>query len=232
MSRYLFRFAHFFYAFLGLVLGLIAYLIDIYTPEAVHHILWIVVISLFMSTGFLLGRMIRGLYLNGYLDDLTGLGNKGLFYLQLKLEMSHVKNAQLSLAMMDIDDFKKLNDTFGHLAGDVVLKDLANIFKQNVRNTDTVVRWGGEEFAIILPQTTLEGASKLMERIRGIIESHDFGSVVNSSPITVSVGIVSYSDLMGVENPDDLNPTDLFVNTADKALYTAKKTKNAVVRWN
>lgn len=231
MTRYLFRFAHLVHAFLGLALGLLVYLIDVYTPETVHPILWIILTIVLIVNGLLLGRMTRRLYLNGYLDNLTGLGNKGFFYLQLRLEMSQVKD-QLSLAMMDVDNFKKINDNYGHPAGDIVLKDLAKILKQNVRKIDTVVRWGGEEFAIILPQTSQDGASKLLERIRGIIESHDFGTNVNSSKVTVSVGVVSFRDLMDIENPEELHPTDLFVNLADKALYKTKETKNAVIKWN
>jgi len=202
-----------------------------------HPTLWIILTIVLIVNGLFLGRIMNKLHKDVYQDNLTGLGNKELFYLQLKLEMSNVKNAQLSLAMLDLDDFKKINDSFGHPAGDMVLRDLARIFKQNVRRTDTVVRWGGEEFAIILPNLIPDGDRKLLERIRGIIESHDFGSKVNSRKVTVSVGVVSYSDLMDlmdltVKNSEEINPTDLFVNLADKALYKAKETKNTVVRWS
>ena len=138
VTRYLFRFAHLAHAFLGLALGLLVYLIDVYTPETVHPILWIILTIVLIVNGLLLGRITRRLYLKGYLDNLTGLGNKGFFYLQLRLEMSQIKD-QLSLAMMDVDNFKKINDTYGHPAGDIVLKDLAKILKHNVRKIDTVL---------------------------------------------------------------------------------------------
>ncbi len=233
MVKYLFRFAHLVLAFLGVLLGLLVFLIDAYTPANIHPIIWFILTCILANNGLLLGRMIIRLYHNVYLDNLTGLGNKDLFHLQLKLEMSQANNKQLSLAMLDLDDFKKINDTFGHPAGDTVLKDLAIILKQNVRNTDTLVRWGGEEFAIILPNTILDGDNKLLVRIKDIIQSHKFGSKENPINITVSVGFVSYNDLINITPKNArINQSDLFIDLADKALYKAKETKNTVVKWS
>jgi diguanylate cyclase (GGDEF) domain len=150
------------------------------------------------------------------------------------MEMTQIQDKDLCLAMLDLDNFKQINDTFGHLAGDTVLKKLAELLKQNIRGTDSVVRWGGEEFAIIMPYTNLQGAYALLERIRKIIESHDFGPEINSSQITLSSGVVSYSNLAKVlpKDTNELNLLELFVNLADKALYKAKVSKNTVVTWN
>lgn len=233
MVKYLFRFAHLILALLGIVLGFLVYIIDGYTPDNIHPTIWMILTLVLIINGLLLGKIIRGLYLNFYFDNLTGLGNKDLFHLQLKLEMSQEKKTQLSLAMLDLDDFKKINDTFGHPAGDMVLRDLARILKQNVRSTDTVARWGGEEFAIILPYATTDGDNKILERIRYAVQSHDFGSKGNPIKITVSVGFVTYNDLTYIKSKNKpINHTDLFIDLADKALYKAKERKNTVVRWS
>lgn len=186
-----------------------------------------------MISGLILGLIIRRLFFNVYQDTLTGLGNKGMFYHNLKMEMSGIHGKELCLAMLDLDNFKHINDTYGHLAGDIVLKKMAGILKQNTRGTDSVVRWGGEEFAIIMPGTNMQGAYALLERIRTIIESYNFGPEINSSQITFSSGVVSYSNLSKVmqKKSKELNPFDLFVDLADKALYRAKVSKNTVVTW-
>lgn len=184
--------------------------------------------------GLFLGLFIRKLFFNIYRDSLTGLGNRGMFYHSLKTEMTQVKGNDLSLAMIDLDNFKQINDTYGHVAGDIVLKKLAELLKQNIRKTDTVVRWGGEEFAVIMPSTNMQGAYALLERIRRVIETYNFGPEINSKQITFSSGVVSYSKVSKAmkTNTHELNPLDLFVNLADKALYKAKASKNTVVRWN
>lgn len=232
----LLKLAPFILSFLGICLGVLGYLIDIFVPRGMLLGVWFLITSVLIINGILLGNLVMRLAIKGYTDELTGLGNKGLFYLKLKLDIEKVKETdekQMALAMIDIDNFKQINDTYGHPAGDRVLKGLANVLKHNVRVTDTVVRWGGEEFAVIMPHTNLDGALALLERMRGIIENYDFGPVIASNRITVSTGIVTYSDLIAetVFEKKERNLVDLFVDLADKALYRAKEQKNRVVSF-
>lgn len=228
------KFPHVILAGLGGCLGILIYLTDMFLPTKLHSDLYLILTVILVVNGLLLGLIIRRLFLNVYKDALTGLGNKGMFYLSLKLEMAQILSKDLCLAMLDLDNFKQINDTFGHIAGDAVLIKLADVLKQNIRGTDSVVRWGGEEFAIIMPCTNMQGAYALVERIRTIIESYNFGPEINSSQVTFSSGVVSYKDLTKImqNTTNELNPLDLFVNLADKALYRAKVSKNTVVTWN
>lgn len=228
------KYPHTILAVLGGSVGVLIYLINEFLPTSLQSDLFLMLTVIFIVTGWLLGLIIRRLFFNVYLDSLTGLGNKGMFYHNLKMEMAQTQGKDLCLAILDLDNFKQINDTFGHIAGDVVLKKLAEILKQNTRRNDSVVRWGGEEFAIIMPSTNMQGAYALLERIRTIIESYNFGPEINSRQITFSSGVVSYSNLSKViqTNTNESNPLDLFVDLADKALYKAKTSKNTVVKWN
>jgi diguanylate cyclase (GGDEF)-like protein len=124
--------------------------------------------------------------------------------------------------MIDIDNFKKINDTYGHLAGDFVLKNLSKILQNNVRKGDIVFRWGGEEFAVLLKKTTDEKSFVIADRLRKSVEQFDFSdSKWNiEQSITISVGVVSTSKKIN---------HNLMVDLADNALYKAKQTKNLVV---
>ena len=157
-------------------------------------------------------------------DQLTGLYNHNFFYTRLDEEFERASryDTPLSLLMLDIDDFKKVNDVYGHRTGDKVLNDVATLVKTTVRKTDIVARYGGEEFAIIMPHTTLEGAMEEAERIRVSIETHGYGGVIDEG-ITVSIGVAGYPN-GGIDNSGD------FVNRADTALYEGKELgKNRVV---
>ncbi len=149
-------------------------------------------------------------------DQLTSLFNHNFFYTRLDEEFERAVRYEtpLSLIMMDIDNFKQINDTYGHRVGDMVLKELAVMIKRGVRKTDIVARYGGEEFGVILPHTLQKGAAEEAERIREIIESHAYAGLV-SERITVSIGVASYPQ-KGAMNSGDL------VNYADDALYKAK----------
>lgn len=126
--------------------------------------------------------------------------------------------AEYSVILLDIDHFKKINDSYGHLKGDEVLQQLSTVLKDHTRKTDTVARWGGEEFLVICPDTHIEGASRLAETIRSKIESHDFGL---STPVTCSFGVSG-------SRPDE--KTNQLLVRVDKALYQAKhKGRNCVV---
>ncbi len=146
-------------------------------------------------------------------DPLTGLYNKGKFNEVLQKEIERAKRYKrpLSIIVFDIDHFKKINDTYGHKIGDDVLKSLAKIIKSSVRKTDFAARWGGEEFVILLPETDLEGARKVAEKLREKVEKHKFPGV---GKVTISLGVAQLKDN---EDPND------FIVRADMALYKAKE---------
>lgn len=149
-------------------------------------------------------------------DHLTSLYNHNFFYSRLDEEFERAVRYEtpLALIMMDIDNFKQINDTYGHRVGDMVLKEISALIKKGVRKTDIVARYGGEEFSVILPHTLLKGAVEEAERIREMVESHAYAGLVNHR-VTVSVGVASYPQ-KGAMNSGDL------VNHADDALYKAK----------
>lgn len=217
---------------LGMVLGLMGYAINHYLPVEYEIKAWLGITLVLIFNGIIVGGTLKSLAIRATMDSLTGLGNKGLFYYCLENEtQKFLKESRnlFSLAMIDLDDFKVVNDRYGHPAGDSVLKQLAQILDQNVRFSDVVVRWGGEEFAIILPNTEEEGALVLLERMREIIENYDFGTEVQSQKITVSIGVVSTKVLEHrLEESDVMKDV---VQFADQALYHAKTTKNCVMGY-
>jgi diguanylate cyclase (GGDEF)-like protein len=143
-------------------------------------------------------------------DGLTGVYNHRFFKHLLSREVTRIRRTpeRISLLMIDIDDFKKYNDTYGHPAGDELLKKASQIFKDCLRETDTVCRYGGEEFSIVLSQTDKQGAAAVAKRILTTINLY--------LPTSVSIGIATYPD-------DASNDADL-VSKADTALYKAKHT--------
>ncbi|MFV9875210.1 MAG: PleD family two-component system response regulator [Rickettsiales endosymbiont of Dermacentor nuttalli] len=158
-------------------------------------------------------------------DGLTGLYNRRYFdaYCTTLLEEMRSTNKPLVVLIVDIDLFKAVNDTYGHIAGDEVLKQLAECILQNVRVTDLVARYGGEEFVIMMPNITLNDGQDVAERIRKTVASHDFHISTNNKPLskTISIGIT-------LMNSND-NPETIF-NRADKGLYKAKEAgRNQVV---
>jgi diguanylate cyclase (GGDEF)-like protein len=152
-------------------------------------------------------------------DSLTGLFNKRYFEERFfeELQRSERHNLSFSLAMIDIDDFKLFNDTEGHLAGDEVLKNIANIAKESTRVIDIIARFGGEEFAIIMPQTEKDEAFFVAERIRKSIKEqlpHTWRSFPKEN-ITITAGVATFpSDGRGMKN---------LIRNADRALYKGKK---------
>ncbi len=159
-------------------------------------------------------------------DGLTGLWNHRRMYDLLGEEMrrSTRYHRVLSVLMLDVDSFKTFNDTYGHPQGDQLLRSIASILRHNVRTVDHVGRYGGEEFMVILPETSKDDACRLAERIRGAVEEQAF-LIVDGRTIrrTVSVGVASYPE-------DGLNPTEL-VQRADEALYRAKRSGKNCVIW-
>ena len=153
-------------------------------------------------------------------DSLTGLWNHGYFQqlLSKEIERSKELSIPLSLAMIDIDNFKNYNDKLGHQAGDTLLKDIINIFRTNSRKNDIVSRYGGEEFTIIMPGTSKNEAFRICDRIRCGVEEHKFKDeeIQPNKNVTISAGIASYP--IDADNKEDL------IFHADMALYEAKKT--------
>lgn len=159
-------------------------------------------------------------------DELTGLYNRRHFQTVLQIEWKRAVrfHRSLSLLMVDVDHFKKYNDTFGHLHGDKVLREMANLLRKSIREIDTVARFGGEEFIILLPDTDKKGALAVGEKLRKLVESNRFMDSASQSitPITISVGIASY--------PDDVREQDDLIDHADIALYDAKDSgRNKVI---
>ncbi len=154
------------------------------------------------------------------IDWLTKLWNYGRFQqlLSLELEKAKINETALSLVMLDIDNFKNFNDTFGHIKGDKVLKEISTILKDNSRKMDHVARYGGEEFNIIMPDTNKENAIYSCERLRREVEKFYFQdtSLFGHKSLTISLGLVSF--------PDDADSKDELINKADVALYEAKRT--------
>jgi diguanylate cyclase (GGDEF)-like protein len=146
-------------------------------------------------------------------DRLTELYNKGKFNEVLQNEIERAKRYKrpLSLIIFDIDHFKKINDTYGHKVGDEVLKELAKLIRKNIRKFDFAARWGGEEFVILAPETDIEGAKNLAEKLRKEVEKHKFLQV---NKVTISLGVAQYNF---EESPEE------FVVRADLALYKAKE---------
>jgi len=158
-------------------------------------------------------------------DELTGLYNRRFFVEALGNEVAKSKRygAGLTLCMMDIDDFKKINDRYGHLAGDMVLSEIGKLLKVDARESDISCRYGGEEFAVVLPNSNLEGAKSMSERFRKLIEGKRFEYDASKFQVTVSIGIAKY------DNSVDQTLIKL-IGRADQALYKAKEEgRNRVV---
>jgi diguanylate cyclase (GGDEF)-like protein len=149
-------------------------------------------------------------------DSLTGLFNHRYFYERLGEEVARAQrfSSRLSLLMIDIDFFKAFNDTYGHQAGDNVLKVVSRIIQDTIRAHDIASRYGGEEIAIILPETDVLGTRIIAERIRERIKKHDFVVNKKSNHITVSIGLVCF--------PEDADVKTELVTKADQALYWVK----------
>lgn len=148
-------------------------------------------------------------------DGLTGLYNHSTIYRALAEEVHHALTTQSSLtvAMLDIDYFKNVNDQYGHKVGDIVLKEVSDLIGACIRDDDVLGRYGGEEFMLILPRTTIDIAERVLERIRETVEAYPFNN--GQVQITISIGAVSVTKNM---------PFTALVETADTMLYKAKNT--------
>ena len=150
------------------------------------------------------------------IDPLTGLSNRRDLMEKLEYEAKRAVRLKipLSFVMGDIDHFKKINDTYGHKAGDFILIEIAKIFRKNLRETDIICRWGGEEFLFVLPNTDLNGAKIVAEKIRKIIENHIFNFNGIIIKVTISFGVSTFHETRSIDD---------FIKFADNSLYKAKK---------
>jgi diguanylate cyclase (GGDEF)-like protein len=150
------------------------------------------------------------------IDGLTQIFNKRYFLETLEREIarSHRYRREMSLVMFDIDHFKKINDSYGHLAGDYVLKHLAQTVKTRIRREDCFARYGGEEFSIVLPEIDGLNSKPFAEKIRQLVEATEFKFENTTMPVTISMGVATM----------DMDSTDpqALIKRADERLYEAK----------
>jgi len=153
-------------------------------------------------------------------DPLTDLFNYRYFIHQLNREISRDQrhDSIFSIIMIDIDFFKNYNDAFGHQAGDLILRRIAQAIMENTRTSDIVCRYGGEEFVIISPELSKKDAKRMAEKLRQIVEKLELPQIktVPTGKLTISSGVASF--------PEDGNTTYQLILNADKALYKAKET--------
>ncbi len=163
-----------------------------------------------------MNKFLNILEVKGTKDGLTQLFNKSMLeeFLKVMVDKSRRGKSCLTLMVLDIDFFKKINDTYGHLAGDYILKEIASIIKSSVRLSDFPARFGGEEFAVVLPDTSLENCIKVAERIRASVESASFFYENHAISVTISIGIALWQN-----NYD----TGILFEKADEKLYEAKE---------
>ncbi|WP_217269704.1 GGDEF domain-containing protein [Neobacillus endophyticus] len=147
-------------------------------------------------------------------DTLTGLNNRRYFdiYIEKAIPLSRKMNFPLLLLMIDIDYFKKINDNYGHLCGDQALKHIAGIMKRHVRETDVLIRFGGEEFSILLQETDIKDGINIAERIRDTVRKTEFIYEGTHVALTISIGLA-------IHNSEHIY---MFLKKADQALYEAK----------
>jgi len=171
-------------------------------------------------------------------DHLTGLANPGFIQAALESEVAryrreneqHVRDGvevkgsgELFAIMFDVDRFKRINDTYGHLVGDAVLKAIAGLIQENIREIDFLARYGGEEFAVILPETDKAGAIMVADRICGKVSQERLKAFDEMVTTAISVGVASF--------PQNTLYADVLMETADKALYKAKVSGRNRVSW-
>lgn len=206
------------------------------TKSTIRHLLYFVITTciLFLGIGYLFSKGIHRLFagyktiqkeqqeelervnaaltIQATTDSLTHLYNRVYFNKHLEIEIfrSQRHGSSLSLFIFDIDKFKQINDTFGHLSGDDILKDLSQLCQTNIRSTDILARWGGEEFVVLAPESDTKKTTIFAEKLRKQIEEHPFSI---AQKVTCSFGVTQYR-----EGED----RDTFINRADEGLYEAK----------
>lgn len=201
------------------LLHLLGFWLEKYVNGDASLTVWLLVGVVDVFFAFKCGYFITSLNAKVYRDELTDLPNRRFFNIAVSEEIARLNGSNfLSVLMIDLDDFKRINDAFNHTTGDLVLRETAKIFSRVKRESDIALRWGGEEFVIILPNTNAEGAAILGERVRNAVEQHKYAAI--SSQITVSIGVATVNARTDIDH---------FITLADAALYQAKNQKNTVI---
>ncbi len=211
------------------VLFLSGYVGDYFTPFFGGWVTFVTIAFYRYFRTFLENVQLKGKVVT---DPLTGLYNRRILESQIDAELEKLANVrgarktdplhELSILMIDIDDFKKINDTYGHQFGDDALRNVSFSIKENIRKDDFAARFGGEEFCVVLPHTTKEEARQIAEKIRASIQAKKFNYINQMTSFTASIGVAS-------AKTDNLLASRTLIRAADTALYEAKKTgKNKV----
>jgi diguanylate cyclase (GGDEF)-like protein len=182
------------------------------------------VVFKFISGGNIEGLYHEEIYRMTIVDGLTQVANKRylLEFLDREISRSIRFGRPLAIIMMDIDHFKEINDTFGHLAGDYILKEMCAHLSSLVGQEALLSRYGGEEFVVVLPETNLSTATTIAEKARQMVEQHGFMFAGTEIPVTISLGAAELSPM----SADPLN----FIQAADERMYDAKRSgRNRVV---
>lgn len=207
--------------------GILVYVTPQINALRIHQIQLLEVLSNVASLSLMNARFHAEMERMAVTDGLTGLYNHRSFQEKLSEEFRRMQRitGPVSLLLIDIDFFKKVNDTRGHQAGDEVLRGVAGVIKETIRNIDVPARYGGEEFAAILPGTNREGAEKMAERLRKAIGDRAFALGGTDLRVTVSIGAATA--------PYDTDGREALIEKADQALYHAKGNgRNRCVMWS
>ena len=210
-----YRFAPQIMGLIGITVGIGGYILDGLLKPNWHNLIWFFMSLIWMCLAAATGVLLKKTNLVANTDQLTGLKNRRYGHLKLTKELKS-SNLILCIAMVDVDNFKEVNDVYGHEAGDDFLVELAGIIKKNIRKTDIAVRWGGDEFLVIFPQATIDKATVISERLRKTVEKASY------SQITLSIGVAA------MEPTSDLKQV---LRAIDKGLYKAKLSRNTVVSF-
>ena len=219
----------------GLALGLAAPLVcvflgSLWDVDAFAYLVFFIPV-IFMVLGFLFGFLVdkfmeqkqklesinNSLREQSIVDELTGKYNRRHILIELDKELDRARRYKHTIAgiMIDVDDFKKFNDHYGHLVGDYILKESTAVFDHCIRTIDVLGRYGGDEFIIILPEATPETAPIVAERIKKALHEHPFMLKKKRLKATVSIGAHYFNDLTNTDKAD-------FIDKIDQALYKAK----------
>lgn len=217
MEKLIFRFTSIITASIVFILHIIGFLLSQRDLNRFVLLIWVAISIVDIVLIFTVGKAVEILFKHSFEDSMTELGNKRAFHILLKDHLRRMKKggSVLSLSFIDVDNLKQINDSLGHIAGDRVIREVSKIIRQSIRKEDKLVRWGGDEFAIILPGADNQGAFSVIERIRMKIEIDN----TNHLNTTISAGIATTKRYM---EPEEL------LAIADKALYKSKETKNKV----
>lgn len=231
-----FRFSAYFLAYVSMVYAIVLVLRNIgflffsieglFSPTlfTIIHSIALFAASFLWSIGFMMmvsHRLQSDLNELATMDSLTHIANRRAMIALLEAEYSRLarSHVEFSVLLVDVDHFKKVNDQFGHEAGDRILHDVAQLLKSALRKQDEISRWGGEEFLILLPASDLRDASNIGERLRMLVEQARFEIAGDEIYLTISVG---------VGNSTSSKDVDRIYKSSDIALYKAKLTRNAV----